>query len=512
MNRIRSQKYWLLVIMAVFLLPVMNVGCEKKAPAKENGNSLQQEYPVRLSKLAEGTIERTQSYVGTLKSREQVDIRPKSSGKIESMMVQEGDVVRRGQPLIQLENKDLLAQIAQAEAALRMAETRVQQARSTYSLTAATTDTQVSASKQMIDQANEGVNQAKSSFNIAKLDFDRMKNLYDRGAISKQAYDQAQTQYDIAKSRVEDAKSRVRQAEQNYKLSQENTAQKQVRSDDIANAAAAVEQSRANIEYLKVLLDYTTITSPIDGVITEKNVEIGEIIAPGDKIASLVITDNTVVDLDIDVPEQDAANLKNGDQVKVTIDSVKDKEFVGTIKTVIPSADPAARVFRIKIAIDNHEGMLKNGMSATATLNLGMMSGLVLPRHWLMTIEGDSYVSVISEGRLKQVKVKVLFANEENALIQTNGVKAGTEIISSGHESLKEGDKVKVDASSPAPTGSPAASSVPEAKGADKASPEAGKEPAPPAPSSLEPEGTPATGAAAPGNTAPDSKKEVETR
>jgi RND family efflux transporter MFP subunit len=364
----------------------------------------------------------------------------------------------------------------------------------------------------MIDQANEGINQAKSSFNIAKLDFDRMKNLYDRGAISKQAYDQASTQHDIAKSRVEDAKSRLRQAEQNYKLSQENTAQKQVRSDDIDSAAAAVEQSRANIEYLKVLLEYTTIYSPIDGVITEKSVETGEIVAPGDKIASLVITDNSIVDLDIDVPEQDAAHIKTGDKAEVMVDSLSDKPFTGVIKTVIPSADPSARVFRVKLTIDNHAGLLKNGMSAKATLSLGTLTGLVIPRHWIMTIEGDSYVSVISEGRLKQLKIKVLFANEENALIQTNGVKAGSEIISSGHESLKEGEKVKVDTSSPsAASPSPGASSSPSKSNEKDAAAPAEIAPAA-VPTTIEPEENPASGAVNPGVPAPDSKKEAKTR
>lgn len=428
----------LFIIMAITFL--FQFGCQKKVVEKKE----ERKNPIRLSAIKEGEIEKKIEFTGIVRSRDIVDILPKISGRVESVFVREGDKVKQGQVIIQQDNADLRAQLAQARAALASAQAQVSQAQSGYNVTASTTNVQVLVSKQGVDQAEEAVEQAKSSFRNIQLEYDRMKNLYSRGAVSKQDLDQATTQYEIGRSQVDAAISRLQQAKESLKLSRANTGQADVQRSAVQTAAAGVQQAQANIDYISVMIGYTAIRSPINGVITDRNTEPGQIIAPGDKTPSIIITDNSIVYVEADIPESDVAGMNVMEDVKVVIPSLKNREFKGKIKTIIPSADTMSKTFRVKISIQNPNGILKNGMSAVAEAQVATYKGIVIPRHWLIQIEGEFYVCVVSqEGKLKQKKIKAGYMNEEYAQIK-EGVKVGDEVISTGHENLKDGDIVEV--------------------------------------------------------------------
>ncbi len=436
--KISGLRKLIFIVMAITFL--FQFGCQKKVVKVEE----ERKNPVRLSSIKEGEIDKDISFTGTVRSRDIVEILPKISGRVESVLVREGDRVKKGQIIIQQDNADLKAQLAQARASLQAAQAQVSQAQSGYNVTASTTDVQVLVSKQGVDQAEEAVEQAKSSFRNIQLEYDRMKNLYSRGAVSKQDLDQATTQYEIGKSQVDAAMSRLQQAKESLKLSRANTGQADVQKSMVQTAAAGVSQALANIDYINVMIGYTTIRSPINGVITARNTEPGQIIAPGDKTPSLIITDNSIVYIEADIPESDVSGMKLMEKVKVTVPSLNNKRFEGTIKTIIPSADKMSKTFRVKISVRNPDGILKNGMSAVAEAQVATYKGIVVPRHWLILIEGEYYFCVVSEeGKLKQKKVKVGYLNEENAQIK-EGVKVGDEVISTGHENLKDGDVVEV--------------------------------------------------------------------
>ena len=427
------------VVMAITFL--FQFGCQKKVVKKEE----QRKNPVRLSVIKEGEITKDISFTGTIRSRDIVEILPKISGRVESVYVREGDKVTKGQVIIQQDNADLKAQLAQARASLQAAQAQVSQAQSGYTVTASTTDVQVLVSKQGVDQAEEALAQSRASFKNIQLEYDRMKNLYSRGAVSKQDLDQATTQYEIGKSQVDAAISRLQQAKESLKLSRANTGQADVQKSMVQTAVAGVAQAQANIDYINVMIEYTTIRSPINGVITARNTEPGQIIAPGDKTPSLIITDNSLVYVEADIPESDVSGMNVMEKVKVVIPSLNNKEFEGKIKTIIPSADSMSKTFRVKISINNPDGILKNGMSAIAEARVATYMGIVVPRHWLLQIEGEYYLCVVSDdGKLKQKKINTGYMNEEFAQIK-EGVKVGDEVISTGHENLKDGDVVEVE-------------------------------------------------------------------
>jgi HlyD family secretion protein len=430
------------VVFAALLIScfiMLSAGCEKKQVVIQV-----EKIPVRVSLAKEGVFEKEITFTGTITSLYKVDLLPKMSGRVKEVNVREGKHVTKGQLLVKFEDEDLKAQLSQAYAALTAARARLAQAISGYDVTSSTTGLSVKVASQGIKQATEMTRQATSSFDNAKLEYDRMINLYDKGAVSKQTLDNITTQYEIATSRLEGAKAQEKQANDNYSIAKANTGQNNQREADVQQANAGIRQAEANIQYLEAMIAYTELRSPINGIVTFRNTEPGQIVGPGDKKPAITVTDNSTVYLEADIPEGQIAGLVNGMNVSVKVDSLKEKKFSGTIETVIPASDPLSHTFRIKVKMPNPGEVLKNGMAAWGSVFVARLNGIVIPRSWLKVIDGEFYVVMVDDnGKALHHKVIPSNYNEDEALIG-EGMKAGDQIISTGQESLKDGDLVNI--------------------------------------------------------------------
>lgn len=428
-------KALLITSILLFIFP----GCQQK-----QAEIKVEKIPVKVSHVQEGEFEKEITFTGTITSLYKADLLPKMSGRVKAVYAREGNRVTRGQLLVKFEDEDLKAQLNQAIAAVSVARARLTQARSGFDVTSSTTGQGVNVALQGINQAREMTSQAQSTFDNAKLEYDRMVNLYGKGAVSKQMLDNVTTQYEIATSRLESSKAQEKQARSNYNIAKANTGQNLQREADVQQADAGIRQAQANVQYLEAIIDYTELRSPIDGVVTFRNAEPGQIIGPGDKKPAITVTDNSAVYLDADVPEGQIEGLSEGKNVDVTVDSLKGKKFVGTIETVIPSADPASHNFRLRVKLPNQGEILKNGMSAWGKVLVVKLSGIVVPRKWLKVIDGEFYVVIVNgDEKALHHKVVPLNYNEDEALIG-KGLKTGEQVISTGQESLKDGDPVLV--------------------------------------------------------------------
>jgi RND family efflux transporter MFP subunit len=427
----------LAIITAAFLL---SCGCQKEVQVKEEVVKA----PVIMTAVEKGEIEREISFTGVFRAKNRVELLPKMPGMIEKVMVDEGDRVKKGQLLVKLQDDDLRAQIDQAFAAIGMAQARLGQAQSGHKLTSSSTGVQVQIASKGVDQAREGVIQAQSSHDHAKREYDRMSELFNRGAVSEQTRDNVKTQYQIAQSRLESARVQEKQARESLRLAMANTGQADVSRSDVSAASAGIAQAQANIRYLQVLLDYTEIRSPIDGTVTGRNAEPGQLVSPGDKDPTMTVTDNSLVYLESNLPESDGALVRLGQAVGVKAVSIPSRSFKGVIKAIIPSADPMSKTLRIKVAIDNPDQAIKHGMSGMGQMSLEKLQGVVIPRNQLKIMEGEFYVVKADEkGRAAHVKITPGYYNEEHALI-LKGLSPGDRIISHGHDTLKDGDLLDV--------------------------------------------------------------------
>ena len=401
--------------------------------------------PVELGKVKIGTIQKTLVFTGTLQAKKKAEVRSKIPGIVESVLVDEGDTVSRGELLVELDSKDTKAQLDQAYAALEVAKSRVGIAKVGFDVTYTTTGAQVDVARKSVDAAKELVEQAKSTYNNAKADYDRMTILYQKGAISKQTLDAVTTQYQVAKSRLDAARIQEAQSVDNLKMAKANTGQSDVRREEVSGALAGVRQAEANVRYMEVMLDYTKITAPISGTVTQRNIEPGEIVSPSDKNPCLVIADNSTLYLEAEIPETSLAGLVEGDPVTITVDAVPGKTFNGKISTIVPSANVMSRSFKVKVKIFNNEdNVLKNGMSAMATARTEKLTGIVIPRSWMKIIEGEYYVVLVDKNhRAVHKKITLGYYDEKEAFIKS-GLNEGEEVISVGLETLKDGDLLQI--------------------------------------------------------------------
>jgi HlyD family secretion protein len=313
-------------------------------------------YP-RLTKKPESTNRLTLS--GNIEAHESL-VSFKVPGRIVELPVEEGQQVEQGVLLARLEDAD-------AKQRVRIDEASVGVRQSNLALTlAGTREQEVKAAQQsMID--------AQADLDQKKLDNDRAQQLFGKDEISAQERDQAATA-------LKRAEAIFKAAQQRY-----NEAVEGSRKEDVEIARANLNQANANLGLSRVNLDYTVLHAPSAGVITVRQAELGEVVAPGSPVVTLADLDH--IWLRAYVAETDLGSIHWGQEATVTTDTYPGKQYHGRISFISSSAEFTPKsvqtykervtlVYRIKIDIDNPNHELKPGMPADARLELAAAKAL----------------------------------------------------------------------------------------------------------------------------------------
>jgi multidrug resistance efflux pump len=287
-----------------------------------------------------------------------VAVSPKVSGRIEKVLVTDGDHVEAGQIIAVLEKQEYEAQVEQAQGNLAAVQAKL------AAITAGNRPQEVA-------QAGAAVAQQRANLNNTKKNAERAKGLYQQGAISEQQRDSAQTSLDVAEAQYTSAR-------QSYNLSMEGS-----RSEDIAMGNAQVLQAQAALKSTQIQLDNVIIRAPVPGIIALKSVEIGEIAAAGQPLFSIANLDDTWIESNIE--ETYIGKVKIGQPVDFTVDAYPGEKFSGEVIAVGPAAGsqltllPAENAsgnftkttqrLPVKIkAFPHEEFSLKPGMSTIVTI------------------------------------------------------------------------------------------------------------------------------------------------
>lgn len=280
----------------------------------------------------------------------EVRVSAKVAGNVENIAVQEGDTVAAGQEIARLDTTDvrLALNAALAERSQADAERRLRVAGSR---------------KEDIAEAEAQVQRAQADLRGAQEDLQRMEMLLASGSGTDKARDDARTRRDVAAATVEAAQERLRKLQAGS------------RPEEIDSAAARVAAADARIEQLKQQIADAVVKSPVDGVVTEKLVEKGELMTRGTGL--VVISEIARPWLTVYVPEPDLGRVRLGQEAEVVTDAGQKRtgrvtyvssqsEF--TPKNVQTSEERAKLVYKIKIGLDNADGLFKPGMPAEARL------------------------------------------------------------------------------------------------------------------------------------------------
>ncbi len=307
-------------------------------------------YLLASNKEEEGTFIKVS---GNMEATE-VDVGFKVSGRIVSRFYEEGDWVAQGKVLARLDDEDLRNRLEVAQATLMSARARLSKLLA-------------GSRPEEIKQAEASLLQAQSDLKNKQVQYERMKALYERGVIAKEAFDNAETSY-----KVSQAATQV--AAENYQLVKEGP-----RKEDIEDARAQVEQARASVKLNETQLGYTTLTSPISGVVLVKSGEIGEVVNPGTSILTIADVEN--IWLKAYISETDLGKVKWGQDVIVTTDLRPQKKYMGRVSFISSQAEFTPKqiqtekervtlVYRIKVDVSNKDHELKPGMPADGRILL----------------------------------------------------------------------------------------------------------------------------------------------
>ncbi len=327
--------------LALLVIPVA-AACAEEAPADR----------IRVS----GHVEATETRIA-----------PEVGGRILTLTVKEGDRVHPGQVVMTLDTRDvqLAIQRAQAERDAAAAQLRLVMAGARVE--------DVRQAQAQVETAQAELAGARTELEAAEQDLMRFETLLANNSGSRKQRDDAATRRDVARDRVASAQSRVRAAEEAHARLKAGA-----RPEEIEAARARVAVTSAQIATLEKSATDASIESPVGGIVTEKLVEVGEVIAP--RSPALVVVDLDRAWADVFVPEPVVPKLTIGHSATIHTDA-GGPGIAGTIGYISPKAEFTPRnvqtadersklVYRVRINVDNKAGVLKQGMPVEADIPL----------------------------------------------------------------------------------------------------------------------------------------------
>ncbi|MFZ3173169.1 MAG: efflux RND transporter periplasmic adaptor subunit [Carboxydocellales bacterium] len=340
--------------------------------------------PVGAPVLVKTDEVKLQDFGGDLALTGVIDVQEKSNlsaqlpGKVIAVRAKEGTFVKKGDNIISLDKTDLLNQLEQAKAGLANSQALAEQAHINYE--------------------------------NSEKDYTRYQELYKSGATSQQQMEQISLKRDIAKFQYEAAKG------------------------------AGLNATQATINAININLAKMDIKSPINGILVTCNVSVGDTVGPGIPVATIIATNQLA--LTGNLSESYINYVKVENPVEVTVDSIPNRTFTGKISYVSPISIPTGQFFPVKVAVDNPEGVLKAGMTATAKITVKNPSVLVIPNFALLRRDDKDYVMVVKEGKAVKTAVHTGLRSEESTVI-VQGLHAGELIVVQGADRLADGVEVK---------------------------------------------------------------------
>ncbi|HHY13091.1 MAG TPA: efflux RND transporter periplasmic adaptor subunit, partial [Thermoanaerobacterales bacterium] len=247
-------------------------------------------------------------------------------------------------------------------------------------------------------------------------------DLYEEGAVSKQQFDGVKLQYTLAKTQYESAQISV--------------------PGNLNAAEAQLKQAQAGLELARSQLENSIIKSPATGVVSLRDIDEGDMAAPGNPVFTIVNLDE--VHIDLNISEKNIGNLEKGQEVSVIVSATNKSEFIGSITNVSPSADPRTRSFPVRVEIDNSKHILKGGMFAQVLIKTQKIEdALLVPQEAVIDMGTEKVVYVIEDDIAYKRSVVTGINDGENIEI-ISGIKNGDNIVIVGQNLLRDKTKVSV--------------------------------------------------------------------
>jgi len=343
---------------------------------------------VQTTRVVAQPLEDTMMVVGTLTAYDQATLKVKVPGRLQTITVDLGSVVHRGQLIAQIEPRDYELRVEQAEAALA-------QARARLGLPPEGTDDRLDPEQTSL------VRQARAVLEEARVNYERSARLLEEGIIPRSRFDADEAAYKVALSRYQDALEEVR------------------------NRQALLAQRRSELALARQQLADTAIYAPFDGVVQERHTSVGEFLAVGSPVVTIVRMDP--LRLRAEVPEREAHRVRLGQRVRVMVEG-DPAIYAGRIVRLSPTIAPQNRMLVVEAEVRN-PGRLRPGAFARVEIIAGEgRPAPVVPPRAIVSFAGLEKVFVVQEG--KAVEKRVTTGRRTGEWVEIlSGLEPGEEVV-----------------------------------------------------------------------------------
>jgi RND family efflux transporter MFP subunit len=383
-------------------LAAASAGCSTAAETAPDPGKAPEPIEVAAVPVETRSIDRFLRVTGSLVADAQAEVSAETAGRVIETPVERGTRVAQGALLVRISPQETAAQLQEADANAAQIEARLG----------------VTAARPFDRTRVPDVMNAKASLDLAEAEFNRMKALVEQKVISQSEFDQRRTQLEAAR--------------QSYQAAQ-NTADQSYRS---------LEAARARIALARKAVADTSVRAPLDGLVVERLVSIGDYVTRGQRVATVVRVDPLRVELT--VPEQQVAMIKVGQQVRLTVDAYPGEEFAATVRFISPALRSDQRALTVEAIAANKDGRLKPGLFATALVQQpNAAPALLVPASAVETIAGTSRVYVVKNNVVDE-RIVTTGERIDNKIEITSGVSKEEVVASEPKGRLSDSQHVKV--------------------------------------------------------------------
>jgi multidrug efflux pump subunit AcrA (membrane-fusion protein) len=325
---------------------------------------------VKIEKVQASPVEDTYEAMGTVRSKTISVLSSKVLGRIVSIPVREGDRVKAGQLLVEIDDREMKAQLQKSRAGLK--------------------ETQYALDE--IEKAIRGGEAEKKAADarlaLASSTLDRFKGLFERRSVSSQEFDEVQTKNTAAKADADQASERLQAL-----LAKKN------------QIIARIDQAKADTANAEAFLSHTRILSPIDGIVTTKPADLGQMAAPGTHLLS--VEDESHYRLEALVEESRISRIHLGDTVSVSIDALGQKPMAGQVSEIVPALDPASRstIIKIDLRAPDSSTLFRSGLFGKARFNTGAKQVLTVPVQSVLERGQLTFVYVVDPAKIAHMRL-----------------------------------------------------------------------------------------------------------
>jgi RND family efflux transporter MFP subunit len=338
---------------------------------------------------------------GSIQAITEAPVLARADGYIRSRMVDIGDRVRAGQIVAEIEAPELDQQVRQAQANLEQAKAALEQAR-----------------------ANQ--EQGRSNEELARITAERWQALTTRGAVSRQENDQYQAQY----------KAQIANLEALAKA--------------VAAAQSNVGAAEANLARLEELQGYRMVKAPFDGLITQRNVDVGALVNSGNTLLFRIAQTATLRTY-VDVPQANERSVHVGQPAHLTLPNLPGRRFPGTVTRTANSLDPSSRTMLVEVQVPNADGTLLPGMYARVDLSgnrdaadppANRIGPILVPGDALIVRATGTQIAVVDARHIVHLQKVEIGRDYGDKLEVMNGLRDGDTIIANPGDSARDGSQV----------------------------------------------------------------------